>query len=83
MDKLLTQRTISIFGYDDVITFEIETLDSAIVDVFDDDGTYYAIYDYDLMLKSLVEYEGIDIYEATDVIEDILMLDGPIVLIDK
>ena len=80
MDKY-NQRTVSLLGHNNVIAFDLDSLANAIIDVFKEtNNEIYAIYDYNLMLKSLMKSEGLDIYDATDVVNDLLSYTGPIVL---
>ena len=53
-------------GYEDVVIFENPSYDSALIGVTTDER---AVYDYDLMVKGLVEQEGMDEFEAMERID--------------
>lgn len=51
--------------YEDLVVFENPDYDDAIIGVSHDDRV---VYDYDKMLKHLIEYEGMSVEEAADFI---------------
>ena len=52
-------------GYNDVIVFCEPSYDTCLIGITDD---YNAVYDYDLMIEWLIEYEGMSEEEAADFI---------------
>jgi hypothetical protein len=54
-------------GYEDSIVFENPDYDSAIIGVTEDDDR--VVYDFDLMVKHLVDTDGITELEAIEFIE--------------
>lgn len=54
-------------GFDDLVVFEEPDYDSAIIGVTEDDDR--VVYDFDLMVKFLMDYYSISAIEAIDIIE--------------
>ena len=64
-DNTARQRLID-WGYEDVVIFEDPSYDDALIGVTTDER---AVYDYDLMVKWLVEHEGMEEFESVEWID--------------
>lgn len=65
-NELTAGQRLADWGYEDVVIFENPSYDYALIGVSADDR---AVYDYDLMVKWLVEKDGMDETEAIEFID--------------
>lgn len=70
MNKIMTAEEILLEnGYENVMTFGRSDCDDALIGVSNDDR---AIYDYDLMIESLMSHDDMTYEEAIDWVDGII-----------
>lgn len=75
-----TIRKIKYLDHENVIVFDSELFDGAIIDVFNDNNLIYGVYDYDTMLNILIKNQGMNLNDAEELINEISKKQGPIIL---
>jgi hypothetical protein len=75
-------RVISYLDFENIHVFDNASLDDAIVDIFEIDDEWYAIYNYDKMIDILLEDGCMTLDEAEEFINNASTEDGPVILFD-